>query len=200
MKKKQSNYSDNKIKSRRNKYLDCEIEFYIYVMLDKNKNVVYVGKTEDINKRISSHKVLLQEYEYNFNMGYFNYNTTIPAEKLHSIKNVLFSKLDNGYYASIYEAHLIAKYLPVYNNDLKYYSKSFIQLPSLQWHVYIKDYEKIVWRYCLNGYIDEVECLKIAKEKDPIKRSSNILHLDSLVPNDDDKFFNTNEVCWNLMD
>ena len=66
MKKKQSNYSDNKIKSRRNKYLDCEIEFYIYVMLDKNKNVVYVGKTEDINKRISSHKVLLQEYEYNF--------------------------------------------------------------------------------------------------------------------------------------
>lgn len=69
---------------------------YVYMILGKNEEVIYVGKTNDLNTRLRSHQENKPEL--------WNEHTKI-----------LFNKFDNENDQSAYEKLMIMKYSPKYN-------------------------------------------------------------------------------------
>lgn len=77
----------------------------VYLMLDKDGTVIYVGKAKNLRKRV---------------MSYFlsgrNAKTAALVEKIHRIEHIITG---NEYEALVLENNLIKKYNPHYNIDLK---------------------------------------------------------------------------------
>lgn len=109
--------------------------FYLYKFLDKNNNIIYIGKTTNFNKRMSSHfgkenfnEVLLFETkninEYEVCNKRFNYllehHGHLPFECYESVRSVEKAILNNQYEMDILEIHLINKYKSKYNTEYKY--------------------------------------------------------------------------------
>lgn len=113
-----------------------EYSQYLYKMLNDNNEIVYIGQTSDLDKRIKQHCVLVNEEIISRELKDKYMHTTIPYEHLSEIKKVLYSKVENKYISSMYEVHLIAKYMPVYNSEFKYYTPKLFELPELEWQKY----------------------------------------------------------------
>lgn len=77
----------------------------VYLMLDKNKKVIYVGKAKDLKKRVTSYFLANRDAK-----------TAALVKKIKVIDHIITG---NEYEALVLENTLIKKYNPHYNIDLK---------------------------------------------------------------------------------
>lgn len=94
-------------------------EFYVYRFLDKNNNVLYVGKTNNINRRI------LREH--------FTVNTHLEAQCYLETEKVEYVKFQNESEQVVYEASLINYLKPKYNKQFNDNGKIKIEIPDFEW-------------------------------------------------------------------
>jgi len=78
----------------------------VYLMLNQDNKVIYVGKASDLRNRVSSY----------FNNSAKDIKTNVLVKK---INNIDFIVTENEVEALILESNLIKKYLPRYNIMLK---------------------------------------------------------------------------------
>lgn len=78
--------------------------YYIYALIDENKQCLYIGKTQDLKRRIQSH---------------VGGNSNIPEECVSKIKYVKYLSFLTKSDMDIYEIYLINYYAPPYNIDSK---------------------------------------------------------------------------------
>ena len=77
----------------------------VYLMLDKNDKIIYVGKAKDLRKRVTSYFLSNRDAK-----------TTALVKKICKIEHIITG---NEYEALVLENTLIKKYNPHYNIDLK---------------------------------------------------------------------------------
>jgi len=106
-------------------------------MFDKNNTVVYVGQTGNMDQRMKSHCIFVRQEDIDTSTSSRYENVIIPSDHLADIKRVKYAKVNNKYLSSIYEIQLIAKYMPIYNTQFKYYTNELIELPELKWNYYV---------------------------------------------------------------
>lgn len=94
-------------------------EYYLYRFLDKDNNVIYIGKTNNINRRI------LREH--------FTNNTHLHADCYSETEKVEFIKLQNESEQVVYEASLINLERPKYNKQFNDNGKINIEIPHFEW-------------------------------------------------------------------
>lgn len=95
--------------------------YYLYRFLDKNGNVIYVGKTQGkLNDRLKCHNHIMI-------LCYL------------SVSKIEFCELNTDVDLTIYEIYYINKYRPIYNKADKGIKKMTIQLPELEWKEYVRD-------------------------------------------------------------
>jgi len=88
--------------------------YYVYKFLDKQSNIIYIGKAKTLSSRINNHNHL-------------------PQECYDSIHKVQYIELNNHSEGSIYEIYYINKYSPKYNIiDNRKDCISF-ELPKKEW-------------------------------------------------------------------
>ena len=125
-------------RDKKNKLLaHKEIVQYVYIMFDKDNNVVYIGQTENMDTRMRSHCIFVSKEDVCTSICAKYEHTIIPQEHLPDIKRVKYAELPNKYFSSMYEIQLIAKYRPIYNTQFKYYTEKLLDLPDLQWNYYV---------------------------------------------------------------
>lgn len=127
----------NTINKKRELLTKEEFKQYVYIMFDKDDNVVYVGQTENMDRRMKSHCIFVTEEEIYTSISTRFTNTIIPEDHLQDIKRVKYTELPNKYFSSMYEIQLIAKYRPIYNTQYKYYTEQLLDLPNLTWDYYV---------------------------------------------------------------
>ena len=88
---------------------------YVYKLLDKNGNVLYVGKTNDIKRRLNEHLV--------------------NQEWANEIDSVYYAVCRDDFEQRTYENYYIIKSNPKYNKQDKSFSTHII-LPELKWQKY----------------------------------------------------------------
>lgn len=74
--------------------------YYIYKFLDENNEIIYVGKTRDINSRMSTH---------------FGSNGHLTAECYNNVKKIMYFTCNSGADMDILERYYINKIKPKYN-------------------------------------------------------------------------------------
>lgn len=116
-----------------------ETNYYLYKIIDINK-VVYIGKSSNIDFRISTHNVLNEYFEKD---DYFICNGEPMKNPLVYVANI-----ENEYWLSIYEITLISKYKPQYNKGDLYDSDTFLHIPKLNWFPYVSR-EDATHSYCM---------------------------------------------------
>lgn len=79
---------------------------YVYRFIDGNKKVIYVGKTNNLDKRYVQH---------------FNKNGHLPKECYKSVWKIEYIKVDSELNALLLETYYINKYRPKYNKLNKTY-------------------------------------------------------------------------------
>lgn len=98
--------------------------YYVYRFTDKLKNVIYVGRTNNLYKRISAH----------FSKGH------LPKECYQKALNVEYIAFNTYAEMAIYELYLINYYKPEFNIALKNEEESLtIQLSLPLWKKYIAE-------------------------------------------------------------
>ena len=80
--------------------------FGVYQYLDKDQNIIYVGKAKNLKKRVSSY----------FTKSHTNGKTRVLVKKIHRIKHIVVNSETD---ALLLENNLIKKYQPKYNVQLK---------------------------------------------------------------------------------
>jgi predicted GIY-YIG superfamily endonuclease len=107
--------------NRRYKVLNKKNKYYIYKFLDINDNVIYVGQTTNMEKRMYQHK------KYN----YRNF------ELYSNIYKIRYAEVESDYHMNIYEIHYICKYNSKYNTEFKTNNKRLFDIPEVEWKLYI---------------------------------------------------------------
>lgn len=92
-------------------------KYYVYMFLDERNNVIYVGRTTELNKRMSGHKHLSDEC-------------------YRSIKTRLYAELESYADMAIYELYYINKIKPKYNTSQKKDEPVKLELEELKWKKY----------------------------------------------------------------
>lgn len=90
---------------------------YIYRFIDKNNKIIYVGKTNNLDKRYSQH---------------FNKNGHLPKECYDSVWKMDYIKLDTELNALLLETYYINAYRPKYNKLNKTYRPTSTQNVNLK--------------------------------------------------------------------
>lgn len=104
-------------------------EYYIYRFLDKNNNIIYIGKTKDIYKRINDH---------------FGVKGHLPKDCYDTVERVEFATLYSYIDMNIYEMYLIDTIKPIYNTQFIFdEEESSLNLEELTF----KPYDKIIKFY-----------------------------------------------------
>ena len=80
--------------------------FGVYQYLDKDQNIIYVGKAKNLKKRVGSY----------FTKSHTNGKTRVLVKKIHRIKHIVVNSETD---ALLLENNLIKKYQPKYNVQLK---------------------------------------------------------------------------------
>jgi replicative DNA helicase/predicted GIY-YIG superfamily endonuclease len=93
--------------------------FYIYKFLDEDGNILYIGRTNDISRRI------LKEH--------FTALGHLPFNCYKSIEKIQYAELKNESEQVAYEAILINKLKPQYNVQFKDDGCFDVELPEFQW-------------------------------------------------------------------
>lgn len=79
---------------------------YVYRFIDKNKKIIYVGKTNNLDRRFGQH---------------FNKGGHLPKECYNSVWKMEYIKVDSELNALLLETYYINKYRPKYNKLNKTY-------------------------------------------------------------------------------
>lgn len=102
--------------------------FYLYRFLDERNKILYVGKTNNMRKRMSGHKsksVHIGEHDGHREM----------YERIHKVE---FCILENEYQMDIYEIHFISLFQPKFNTTFKYKGAEYMDI-RIEWNTYIFD-------------------------------------------------------------
>lgn len=92
---------------------------YIYKFIDKYENIIYIGQTNNIGRRI--------------NKEHFTNSGHLPTDCYIKTNQVYVATCSNKDEMSIYERYLINKYSPIYNEQLNNESTFRFNLPELEW-------------------------------------------------------------------
>ena len=112
--------------------------YYLYRFLDKNDNVIYIGRTNNIERRI------LKEH--------FTPNTHIVPECYLEAEKVEYTEFEYESEEVAYEAILINRLCPKYNKQFKDNAKFNAELPNIEW-------KEFKWEYP-----GQMEMMKILKK------------------------------------
>lgn len=93
--------------------------FYLYRFLDDKDNVLYIGRTNNIERRI------IKEH--------FTSNTHLPPECYLEVAKVEYASFVNESEEVAYEAILINQVRPKYNKQFKDNATFEVQIPSIEW-------------------------------------------------------------------
>lgn len=109
--------------------LDGDYNPYVYICKDKDDNVIYVGRSQNIDSRMSSH----QDNDYWWN----------------KVNNITVAKLKSKTDMAIYEIYYINKFKPKYNTKDKFedYDYCTLKLKELKFEKYKK----------LHNFIDNLD-------------------------------------------
>lgn len=91
--------------------------FFVYRFLDKNQNIIYIGKTNSLNSRIAIH----------FNNGHLPNRCYEVVHKIEYIETISISEMN------VYEIYLINKHRPFYNRINNNGDSFTFQLPDKEW-------------------------------------------------------------------
>lgn len=90
---------------------------YVYRFLDKNDEIIYIGKAKEINSRLNGHCHLKKDcYD--------------------SINRIEYIQLSNDNEARIYEIFYINKFEPKYNKEFNKGNKFGFELPEKEWLIW----------------------------------------------------------------
>ena len=95
--------------------------FYVYKFLDQDNNIIYIGRTTGLERRMKEHKL----------------NGHLSQECYDKVNKIFYSKLGSNVDMKIYESYYISKYKPIYNEKNKSFGDTKLILPDLEWHEYI---------------------------------------------------------------
>ena len=97
---------------------------HIYYFYDKNKNLLYIGKTTALPQRMSAHfsKSVMENDSWKTEVD---------------LTNIIIYRCPTKTDLDIYETYLINKLKPLYNKDKVFYDKSTLELPELKPTIYI---------------------------------------------------------------
>lgn len=128
-------------------------KYYLYRFLDDNKNVLYIGRTNNIYRRIVTE--------------HFTTNTHLRNECYFQTKSVEFAEFDNESEQVAYEAILINKEKPRYNTQFKDSAQFYITLPKIEWLPFKWDFEgqMEIMKAMKNGTISATDALLQIYEK-----------------------------------
>lgn len=108
---------EEKYKFKKQK-MNIENNFYVYKFIDKENNVLYIGKTNNLKNRMEEH---------------FGSTGHLDNQCYNSTDKILYIELNNEDEMSIYERYLINKISPIYNKKHNNNSKFSFELPELEW-------------------------------------------------------------------
>ena len=94
---------------------------FVYRFLDKDNNVIYIGKTININLRMQQH---------------FGGKGHLSDNCYHNVYKIEYQKYKTESDALIYETYYITKYSPKYNKLGQSRDKPTIQLDEKEWKTY----------------------------------------------------------------
>ena len=94
---------------------------FVYRFLDKDNNVIYIGKTININLRMQQH---------------FGGKGHLSDNCYHNVYRIEYQKYKTESDALIYETYYITKYSPKYNKLGQSRDKPTIQLEEKEWKTY----------------------------------------------------------------
>jgi len=102
------------------RYKNRTTEYCVYKFIDKDNNIVYVGKSKRLAARMIQH---------------FRTDGHLSNDCYDNVASVFYCKLNTKIEMDIYEIYLIDKYRPQYNTVFVYESNeiSNIVLPQLEW-------------------------------------------------------------------
>ena len=132
--------------------------FYVYKLLNNEKQVLYVGKTTNINKRINTHI-----------HNHLSLRTPEKFDMYNNVHKIEYCEMESDYHMNIYEIHYICKYNPLYNIDFKSENSNLFNLPEIIWKPYI-----------LKSYIDDSNLYYYCSFKLSIKDVNNKLKTDKV--------------------
>ncbi|MGL5718828.1 MAG: nucleotide excision repair endonuclease [Paraclostridium sp.] len=118
---------------------------YTYRFKDINGNIIYIGKTVNLDRRIHDH----------FNKGH------LPKECYQSVAVIEYQKHKTESDSLIWETYYITKYSPKYNKLQKSRDMPTLELEEKEWKLY-KQFKHIeprkvantgIWRVVAVGYL-----------------------------------------------
>lgn len=127
------------------------MKFFLYRFLDNKGNIIYIGRTNDIRRRI------LKEH--------FTNNTHLPAECYLETEKVEYTEIINESEEVAYEAILINQHRPKVNTQFKDDGNFEVEVPKFQWHEFEWEYDgQLAWlkkkkQGVINAYEVILNCL-----------------------------------------
>lgn len=127
------------------------MKFFLYRFLDNKGNIIYIGRTNDIRRRI------LKEH--------FTNNTHLPAECYLETEKVEYTEIINESEEVAYEAILINQYRPKFNTQFKDDGNFEVEVPKFQWYEFEWEYDgQLAWlkkkkQGVINAYEVILNCL-----------------------------------------
>lgn len=126
------------------------MSYYIYTCYSKDKELLYIGKTNNLKRRIKEHEKTSKWIDY--------------------VENIFYSKLNTSVEMSIYELYYINKYKPKYNLMDNYNESTNLQLSELTFEHYTNfvniksmfEWDLKEWFNPKEAYVFEIE--EICKE------------------------------------
>jgi excinuclease UvrABC nuclease subunit len=103
---------------------------YVYKFIDNENNVIYVGRTENITRRITKE--------------HFTKNGHLPKTCYDKCCRIEYAKVKSLNESRLYELYLISKYKPEYNSVFSEGGELTFELPSLEWVKWEKEQRNIV--------------------------------------------------------
>lgn len=102
--------------------------YYLYRFLNVNNDILYIGRTNDIKRRI------LKEH--------FTDNTHLPKECYLETEKVEYTEIEYESEEVAYEAILINRYRPKYNIQFKDEGKFDTNFPEFEWREFEWEYDR----------------------------------------------------------
>lgn len=131
--------------------------YYIYQFIDKDNNILYVGKTVNLSSRMSGHNHL-------------------PSDCYEKRKKILYAEVLTNSDMCLYEKYYIDKLKPPYNTADLHDDKLTIQLPELTFKEYVASDFKIPQQKKLTKKtVEEIELEEFQKDKKAHRCETHIL-------------------------
>ena len=99
------------------------LNYYIYRFLDADNNIIYIGKTNNIKRRIEGQ--------------HFSHRSHLPEQCYAETRKIEYSQFKSSTMMSMYEIFLINKHSPAHNKEFNHRESMGIELPELSWVEYM---------------------------------------------------------------